>query len=57
MCQVLDIVEEKGHTKGVNDFALLITRLIAEGRTEDVELAAKNEDDRNRFFKEFGLDI
>lgn len=69
MCQVLDMVEEKGrqegrqegrqmgHQEGINDFAFLISKLISEGRNDDVKLAAKNEDARNRFFKEFGLDI
>jgi len=33
----------------------LITRLFAVGRTTDAELAAKDEEARKRFYKEFGM--
>lgn len=33
----------------------LITKLFAAGRTSDAELAAKDEEARKKFYKEFGM--
>ena len=45
----------EGKIEGESLLADLITKLLADGRTSDVELAAKDEEARKRFYKEFGM--
>ena len=44
-----------GRTEGENLFARLISSLFADGRPKDAELAAKDEEARKRFYREYGL--
>ena len=46
---------EKGREEGELALGQLITKLLAVGRLSDVELAAKDEEARKRFYKEFGM--
>ena len=46
---------EEGRTEGQNLLANLMIKLFAANRSADAELAAKDEDARNRFYKEFGM--
>lgn len=45
----------EGRAAGENLLGSLITRLFAEGRAADAELAAKDESSRKKFYKEFGM--
>ena len=45
----------EGRTDGENLLGNLITKLFGAGRTSDAELAAKDEEARKRFYKEFGM--
>ena len=45
----------EGKAEGENLLGNLITKLFGEGRTSDAELAAKDEEARKRFYKEFGM--
>lgn len=47
--------ERRGEKKGAMRMASLISKLIALGRSEDVERAANDEDYRKTLFKEFNL--
>lgn len=55
MCEVADRLENRGRIEGENKLALLIMKLFAAGRGNDVELAAKDEEARKRFYREFGM--
>lgn len=55
MCNLSDVIEEKGIEKGEALLGTLITKLFEAGRTSDAELAAKDEEARKKFYKEFGL--
>ena len=46
---------EAGFTEGEALLGNLMSRLIADGRIEDVELAATDKDARKRLYKEYGL--
>ena len=48
--------EARGTIKGERLLAELMERLFSENRTEDAKLAARNEEARKRFYKEYGLD-
>jgi len=45
----------KGKKEGENLFAKLISSLFADGRPKDAELAAKDEEARKRFYREYGM--
>ena len=45
----------EGKAEGENLLGNLITKLLGAGRTSDVELAAKDEEARKKFYKEFGM--
>lgn len=57
--KVLELQSEKliriGKEEGENIFATLINKLFEVGRANDAALAAKDEEARKRFYKEFGL--
>ena len=45
----------EGKAEGENLLGNLITKLFGAGRTSDAELAARDEEARKRFYKEFGM--
>ena len=45
----------QGRAEGESLMGSLITKLFAAGRISDAELAAKDEEARKRFYKEFGM--
>lgn len=45
----------EGKTEGELRLGNLITKLLTAGRNSDVELAAKDEEARKKFYKEFGM--
>ena len=57
--KVLELESERllriGKAEGETILGTLITKLFAAGRTSDAELAAKDEEARKRFYKEFGM--
>ena len=59
MCEVLDEIEQrgikKGEKKGEERLAQLVQKLLAAGRTDDLEQALKNSSARTRLYKEFGI--
>lgn len=55
MCSYTANVKESGRAEGESKLATLIQKLIAAGRTEDVEKAAYDEEARKKFYKEFGM--
>lgn len=59
MCEVADRLENRGRIEGriegENKLATLISRLFDAGRNADAELAAKDEEARKRFYREFGI--
>lgn len=59
MCNLSTVIEEKGIEKGIEKgeslLGTLITKLFEVGRAGDAELAAKDEDARKKFYREFGL--
>ena len=46
---------EEGHREGENLFALLVSKLMKEGRSEDVERAATDEAYRKTLYAEYNL--
>ena len=57
--KVLELESERllriGKAEGETSLGTLITKLFAAGRTSDAELAAKDEEARKKFYKEFGM--
>lgn len=53
--RLIRIGKAEGKAEGESLLGSLITKLLAEGRTLDVELAAKDEEARKKFYKEFGM--
>lgn len=57
--KVLELESERlirvGKAEGESLLGSLITKLFAAGRTSDAELAAKDEEARKKFYKEFGM--
>lgn len=45
----------EGHKEGENLFAALVSALLADGRMQDVERAAKDEAYRKKLFEEFHM--
>ncbi|MBD5495770.1 MAG: hypothetical protein HDR12_15760 [Lachnospiraceae bacterium] len=54
-----DYVEEMGRQEGLREgenlLATLLNMLFADGRTEDAKLALTNKEERNKFYREYGL--
>ena len=59
MCDVLDKVEnrgiEKGKVEGKKQMALLVKKLLDQGRIDDVKRASEDEVYRDQLIKEFGI--
>ena len=63
MCEVAERLVNRGRAEGKAEgkaegeamLASLIKKLLSAGRSEDVALAAENEEARKRFYKEFGI--
>jgi flagellar biosynthesis/type III secretory pathway protein FliH len=71
MCDVLDKVESRGIEKGIakgvakgkaegeiegkNQMALLVKKLLNQGRMDDVKRASEDEVYRDQLIKEFGI--
>lgn len=55
MCEVFDKVENRGIARGEQRFATLVTKLLADGRTEDLQKAASDEKIRNKFYEEYSI--
>lgn len=57
--KILELESERlirvGKAEGESLLGSLITKLLEAGRTSDVELAAKDEEARKKFYKEFGM--
>lgn len=53
--RLLRIGKAEGKAEGEFNLGQLITKLFADGRPSDAELAAKDEEARKRFYKEFGM--
>ena len=53
--RLLRIGKAEGRAEGEKLLGALLTKLFADGRTADAELAAKDEKARKRFYKEFGM--
>ena len=55
MCWVAQELIDKGEKRGENLMATLMQRLFADGRNEDAQKAVNNEQDRKKFYREYGL--
>ena len=53
--KVLELESERLKKEGESLLGSLITMLLSAGRNSDVALAAKDEEARKKFYKEFGL--
>ena len=53
--RLMKIGRAEGKTEGELRLGNLITKLLTAGRNSDVELAAKDEEARKKFYKEFGM--
>lgn len=53
--RLMKIGKAEGKTEGELLLGNLITKLLTAGRNSDVELAAKDEEARKKFYKEFGM--
>ena len=67
MCEIADRIRKEGRQEGrregrqeglregENLLATLLNMLFADGRTEDAKLALINKEERNKFYREYGL--
>ncbi|MBQ4069709.1 MAG: Rpn family recombination-promoting nuclease/putative transposase [Lachnospiraceae bacterium] len=55
MCKILDARESKGRTEGEQRVLELISRLVAEGKSNKIKLISSDEVLRNRLYVEYGL--
>ena len=55
MCMLVDMLEERGMEKGIKTTNLLIQRLIADGRTDDLLRSTKNPEFQQSLMKEYGI--
>ena len=55
IAQGTEIGKEIGKAEGESMLATLITRLISEGRDEDIKRVVENKEVRESFYKEFGI--
>ena len=55
MCEVAERLENIGRTEGEDRLGTLISKLMAEGRMDDVKTAASDKAARDELYKEFGI--
>lgn len=55
MCKILDARESKGRTEGEQRALKLISKLIAEGKSNEIKLISSDEVLRNKLYVEYGL--
>ena len=59
MCKALEDIRLEGIEEGIKEgeslFADLMNRLFADDRTEDAKLAARDQEARKKFYREYGL--
>ena len=55
MCEVAERLENIGRTEGEDRLGTLISKLMAEGRMDDVKKAASDKAARDELYKEFGI--
>ena len=55
MCEVAERLENIGRTEGEDRLGTLISKLMAEGRMDDVKNAASDKAARDELYKEFGI--
>lgn len=59
MCEVAERLEkigiEKGVAEGETKLGLLVAKLLSDGRTSDIELAATNKNIREKLYKEYNI--
>ncbi|MDE6748434.1 MAG: PD-(D/E)XK nuclease family transposase [Lachnospiraceae bacterium] len=63
MCEIADRIRQEGRSEGrqeglregENLLATLLNMLFDDGRAEDARIALINEEERNKFYKEYGL--
>ena len=55
MCEVAERLENIGRTEGEDRLGTLISKLMAEGRMDDVKKAASDKAAREALYKEFGI--
>ena len=55
MCRALDEMMEESRMEGENAFAVLVGKLLADGRMSEVELIVTDESRRRELFLEYGL--
>ena len=59
MCEIADRIRKEGRQEGLREgenlLATLLNMLFADGRTEDAKLALTNKEERNKFYREYGL--
>ena len=55
MCEVLDKYENRGIARGEQRFATLVNKLLADGRTEDLQKATSDEALRTQLYKEYNI--
>lgn len=56
MCGVCDELERRGRNQGIDQMSLLIRKLVAADRMDDVVRAAEDEDYRNQLFLSYHID-
>ncbi len=55
MCEIADRIRKEGLQEGENLLATLLNMLFTDGRTEDARIALINKEERNKFYREYGL--
>ena len=55
MCETFDEYENRGIARGEQRFAALVTKLLADSRTEDLQKATTDEAFRNNLYKEYEI--
>ncbi len=55
MCDVIDRIENRGIDKGVDKLALLLEKLLAQNRFDDVKKISKDKEYRIQLLKQFAL--
>lgn len=53
--ELIEKGEKQGEMRGENLMATLIQKLFADGRNEDAQKAVNSEQDRKKFYREYGL--
>ena len=55
MCRAIEGIREEGRAEGESKLGLLISRLFADGRLEDVQKAADDEKARKELYREYKI--